>query len=127
TNKERVQSTIKQERIAVAKPGKKRQEGLTYDGVGDPVRRSAECDSEVAARKRVNFRAKNPNDRASAHRKADNEDEQCKNGGIAKLGMLVDSPVKELTDGDEREAHGDKTCIHDRFSTQFVHKRDGDE
>jgi hypothetical protein len=36
----------------------------------------------------IEFRAKHPNNRTGAHRKADNEDEQRKYGEIAQLGML---------------------------------------
>src|SRR5271165_1194149 len=82
-NEEYVQRAIKQKRIAVAEPGEEQQERHTHDGVGDPVGRSAECHSEVAARKWVDFRAQYPNDWPGAHRKTDNEDKQRKDSEIA--------------------------------------------
>src|SRR5260370_6193165 len=100
---------------------------MTHDGVSDPVCRSTECHSQVTPRKWVNFGANNPNDRAGANRETDYENEQPRDGDVAKLGMLFDPNVKERSHSNHGEAHGDKTCIHDRFSTEFVDKGDGDE
>src|SRR4029077_20969384 len=41
--------------------------------------------------------------------------------------MLLDPHVEERSDSNHGDAHGDKTCIHDRLATQFIHKRDGYE
>src|SRR5271165_950000 len=102
-DEEYVQRAIKEKRIAVAEPGEEQQECHAHDGVGDPVCRGAECHSEVAARKWVNFRAKHPNNRAGAHRKTDNEDEQRKDGEIAELGMLFYPHVEEHSDSNHGE------------------------
>ena len=125
-NEQDVQTAVDPEGVRAAQRVKHGQEGGADDHIGNPVGRGGAGDAEITAFQRLDFRTQYPNQRAGAHREADDKHQQHQYREVLR-GSRMNTDMHHAAQHAHTGGHHDKAEDQRRFTAPAIDQADGDK